>query len=52
MSGIERRNLRLGANLEVNTGGGSLGIVDSLGTSFNIWAHAMIVAGGESRPIA
>ena len=50
--GIKRRDSRLGTNLEVNTGGGSFGVVDGLGTSFDIGAHAMIVAGSKSRPIS
>ena len=43
--------VRLGTNLEVNTGGGSFGIVDSLGASLDIWAHTVVVAGSESRSI-
>ena len=49
---IKRRDSRLGTDLEVNTGGGSFGVVDSLGTGFDIWAHAVVVASSESRPVA
>lgn len=43
--------VHLGTDFEVNTGGGSLGIVDSLGTSLDIGAYAVVVAGSECGPI-
>ena len=50
--GVERGDLRLGTDLKVNTGGGSLGVVDGLGTSLDIGAHAVVVASSESGSIA
>jgi len=47
-----RVQVGLGTNLEVNTGSGSLRIIDGLGTSFDIRAHTVIVTGSESGPIA
>lgn len=45
---MPRKNyLRLGTNFESNTRSGSLGVIDSLGTSLNIRADAVVVAGGE-----
>ena len=49
---IKREYVRLCTNLEVNTGSGSLGIIDGLGTSFDIGAHTVVVTGSESRSIA
>ena len=46
-----RGYVRLGANLEVNSSGGSFGIIDSLGTSLDIRAHTVVVAGSKSRSI-
>ena len=50
--GVGRGDLRLSTDLKVNTGGGSLGIVDGLGTSLDIRAHAVVVAGSESGSVA
>ena len=50
--GIEKGYVRLDANLEVNAGGGRLGIVDSLGTSLDIGANTVVVAGSEGGSIA
>lgn len=50
--GAKSEDIRLDADFEVDTGGGSLGIVDSLGTGLDIWAHTMIVAGSECGSIA
>ena len=52
LGGCQEGDLRLGTNLEVNPSSGSLGIIDSLGTSLDIGAHTVVVAGGESRSIA
>lgn len=52
MGGLEGEYVRLGTNFEINSGGGSLSVVDSLGTSFDIRAHTVVVAGSESRSIA
>lgn len=49
--GGEGEHIRLDANFEVDTGGGSLGIVDSLGTGLNIGAHTVIVASSERRSV-
>jgi len=46
-----RVQIGLGTDLEVNTGGGSLGLVDGLGTSFDIGAHTVVVTSSESRSI-
>lgn len=43
----KRVYVRLDTNFEVDTGGGSLGIIDSLSTGLDVRAHAVIVAGGE-----
>lgn len=47
----EKGYVRLGTNLKVDTGGGSLGIVDSLGTGLDVGAHTVVVASGKSRSI-
>ena len=49
---VGRGDLRLGSNFKVNTGGGGLGIIDSLGTGLDIGAHTMVVAGSERRSVA
>ena len=46
-----RSNLQLGANLESNGRGRCLGVVDSLSTSFNVRAYAVIVARGKGAEI-
>ena len=51
MSEHQEIYVRFGTNLEINTGGGSLGIIDSLGTSFDIGAHTVVITGSESRSI-
>ena len=49
---FKREDSRLGTDLKVYTGGGGFCVVDGLGTSFDVRAYAMVVAGSESRPIA
>ena len=46
-----KSNLQLGANLESNGRGRCLGVVDGLGTSFNVRAYAVIVARGKGAEI-
>ena len=47
--GVKSGHARLHANLEVNTGGGGLGVIDSLGASLDIGAHTVVIASGERR---
>ena len=45
------RYLRLGTDFECNTASSGLGVVDSLGTSLNVPADFVIVAGGEGLEV-
>ena len=48
---VKSGDIRFNTNFEVDTGGGGLGIIDSLGTSLDVRAHTVIVAGGECRSV-
>jgi len=43
-----RVKVGLGTDFEINTSGGSLGIIDSLGTGLDIRANTVVVASSES----
>ena len=43
---------RLSTNLQSNTRGSSLSVIDSLGTSFDVSADAVVVAGMEVVQVA
>lgn len=43
---------RLGADLESDTGGGRLGVVDGLGAGLDVGADAVVVARGEGLEVA
>lgn len=42
----------LRADLERDTAGGALGVVDSLGTRLDVLGHLVVVASGEGREVA
>jgi hypothetical protein len=43
--------VRLGTNLECDSGGGGVGIIYSLRTSLNVGAHTVVVTRGEGAQI-
>lgn len=46
------RDSRLGADFKGNATSRRLGVIDSLGTSFNVTAHTVVVGGRVGRQIA
>src|SRR5690348_4100130 len=48
----KRNDSRLGTNFKSNATGGSLAVIDSLGTSLNIGAHAVVVARRKELEVA
>jgi hypothetical protein len=49
--GVKSGCIRLYTDFKVNTGGGSLGVVDGLGASLDIGAHTVVIAGSERRRV-